>query len=320
MTNSGPQVSILICSRERRKELESLVIELKRMDTSFSYEIVIVEETDCNSPIDGVHYVGHPLADRGIAYARNLALAHARGSFIVFIDDDCAISEHWLDELLEPFKDASIIGVQGGVRVPPTSNAVGWAESLLGFPGGGIRRIFDSCGRIKKTREISTLNCAYRKEIIERIGGFDDRLKYGGEDYLIAKQACDHGCCVFVPNALVIHRPRGSFAHIWTWFVRRGRAEIDVIKTNKQADTDFLSLLKSSLYFKLGLIIPLGAVFGPWLFGLVLMSYSIVQTARVYAAYRSHGIHPRVLLVLPLVKLIMDMAQDWGRIQGMINA
>jgi GT2 family glycosyltransferase len=320
MNSSFPQVSILICSRARRKDLERLVIELKRMQTTYAHEIVVVEETDDPKSIEGVHYIGHALADRGIAHARNLALARARGSFVVFIDDDCAISENWLDALLEPLKNEDIVAVQGGVRIPAISNSIGWAESLLGFPGGGIRRIFDSRGQIQKTREISTLNCAYKKKVIERIGGFDARLKYGGEDYLLAKQACGYGHCVFVPGAAVKHRPRGSLSKIWIWFVRRGRAEIDVIRTRKQADIDVWKLLRSSLLLKILLAIPLGVAFGLWVLGLLLMAYLMVQPARVYGAYQANGVPPHVLLVLPTVKLLMDMAQDWGRIRGITSA
>jgi GT2 family glycosyltransferase len=317
---SNPQVSILICSRNRRKDLKRLVLELKQLNTIYTQEIIIVEETDDPESIDGVHYVAHPVADRGIAYARNLALGHATGRYLVFIDDDCSISENWLDTLLEPFKDAETVGVQGGVQVPATSNSIGWAESLLGFPGGGIRRIFDARGQILKTREISTLNCAYKREVIERIGGFDVRLKYGGEDYLLAKQACGYGRCVYAPGAAVTHTARGRLSKIWIWFVRRGRAEIDVIRTNKQTDTDVWKLLKSSLLPKVLLTIPLSAAFGLWLLGPLLTVYLVVQIARVYGAYRAIGIRPRVLLVLPVVKLFMDTAQDWGRIRGITSA
>ncbi len=152
MTRSNPQVSILICSRARRKDLKRLVLELKQLNTIYTHEIIIVEETDDPKLIDGVQYVAHPVADRGIAYARNLALAHASGSYVVFVDDDCSILPNWLDKLLEPLEEESIVGVQGGVRIPTTSNSIGWAESLLSLPEGCIRRILNSCGQIPETR------------------------------------------------------------------------------------------------------------------------------------------------------------------------
>ena len=81
---------------------------------------------------------------------------------------------------------------------------------MIGFPGGGIRRMIESGGRIEPTTEVSTLNAAYRRKVVEAVGGFDERLKWGGEDDFFAKKACKHGSCLFVPAAVVTHKPRGS--------------------------------------------------------------------------------------------------------------
>jgi len=48
-------------------------------------------------------------------------------------------------------------------------------------------------GEIQETREISTLNCAYRRWVIHQVGGFVKQLKITGEDFVLAKQACQYG-------------------------------------------------------------------------------------------------------------------------------
>ena len=207
-------ISILICSRDRRNEMELLVAEIQRLDSPYTLEIVAVEETDSPRPIEGVKYVAHPVANRGIPYARYLALSNANGRIIIFLDDDCIIREGWLDNLLRPLNDDSIVGVQGGVCVPDDTNPLGWAESILGLPGGGIRRVHLSKGKTQDTREISTLNCAYRRWVIDEVGGFEKQLKITGEDYLLAKQACNYGRCVYVPDAMVSHKARGTLRNI----------------------------------------------------------------------------------------------------------
>jgi len=189
MKNNTNLVSIAICSRNRRKPLANLVHSLKTMKTKYRFEIVVIEETDNAWQVDGVQYIPHGMKNYGIAYARNLALANSNGEIIVFIDDDCSIHANWLNNLLEPFVDNSVAGVQGGVSVPESTNAIGWAESILGFPGGGFKRVLEARGKNQKSREISTLNCAYRRSVFDIIGGFNEKLSYGGEDYLLAKQA-----------------------------------------------------------------------------------------------------------------------------------
>lgn len=314
-------ISVLICSRDRRKDLEKLAGSLKKMDTTHLFEIVIVEETDNPTPIDGVRYIPHPVANRGIPYARNLALANASGQVIVSLDDDCSINYKWLDKLLEPFKDESVVGVQGGVTVPDSANAIGWIESILGVPGGGIRRVLQAKGQVQETKEISTLNCAYRRWVIDRIGGFEKKLKLTGEDYLLAKQACHYGRCLFVPGAMISHKTRGNLIQVWHWFVRRGRAEVDVIRTGKQKDTNFWTVLKGSLIVKLFFLIILTIVCSNWYIFLVSMAilvYGGVQYIRYYKTWKGSSASIMAFVLLPIVKLTMDIAMDWGRFRGIV--
>ena len=312
-------VSILICSRGRHADLERLVASLKAMTLSRPFEIVVVEETDDPSPIAGTQYTSHPLVCRGIPYARNLAVANSSGSIIVFLDDDCLISDGWLNRLLGPLIDSSVVGAQGGVAVPESSNAIGWAESMLGFPGGGIRRVCQARSKLQETKEISTLNCAYRRWVFDKVGGFDERLRYGGEDYLFAKNACVHGRCVFVPDAVVSHRPRGSLAKVFFWFHRRGRAEFILARTGWEIKTFISYWLRSSLLLKILVLIIL-----VWLSStkaLVLFTsiglYYVATFLKYYRDCQGCGAPSESFMILPVVKLIMDLAIDCGRFSSL---
>jgi GT2 family glycosyltransferase len=293
-----------------------------KMETDHSFEVIVVEETDNPVPIDGTSYVPHPIANRGIPYARNLSLANAKGEIIVFLDDDCIIHDGWIDNLLEPFQDDSIVGVQGGVSVPDDTNAIGWGEAILGFPGGNVRRVLETKAEIQETIEISTLNCAYRKWVIDKVGGFEKRLKLTGEDYVLAKKACSYGRCLFVPKAMVSHEARGSLTKIWSWFVRRGRADIDVIRVGKWQKIHFEWLLKSSLSIKLFLLFLLSIVLHDWavlLLVLASLAYGTFQYTRCFHVWRKTRSSIVAFLTIPLVKLVMDLAIDWGRMIEIIR-
>lgn len=315
------RISILIVSHDRRNDLERLVVDLHEMTTSYAFEIIVVEETDHPVPIDGVRYVPHPVANLGISYARNLALAHASCDILVFLDDDCILHDGWLDTLLAPFEDQSVIGVQGGVSVPDSTNAIGWAETILGFPGGGFRRILKAKGGKEKTIEISTLNCAYRKSIVDKVGGFVKSLKFGGEDYVLAKQACRYGDCLFIPQAMVSHHTRGKLSKIWHWFIRRGRAEVDVIKSGTQKETTVWTLARGSLTTKLLCLLLLCAFFphftGYFFFG-AFVYYILLQYVRCYRIWRASNAPVRAFILLPVVKFTMDVAVDGGRLRGLV--
>lgn len=312
-------VSILVCSRGRRSDLEQLVLTLRNMDTHYPTEVVVVEETDNPHPLTGVRYVSHPIANRGIPYARNIAIANASGNLVAFLDDDCIISKDWLNLLLKPFEDPSVVGVQGGVAAPGSSGAIGWAESVLGFPGGGIRRVCQARSKLQETTEISTLNCAYRKWVFDKVGGFNESLLYGGEDYLFAKKACEQGRCVFVPDALVFHHPRENLVKIFLWLYRRGKAEFNLARTGWQAREFFSYWLRSSLILKILLVFGLGSLVSASLsiFGACLVVYYIITFLRYYK-FRGYGVPLAAFLILPLVKIVMDLGIDCGRFRSLL--
>jgi glycosyltransferase involved in cell wall biosynthesis len=315
------KISILICSKNRRRSLEKLVRKLLKLNFDFSVEIVVVEETNAAEPIAGVKYVSHPIINRGIGYARNLALKHADGDLLVFVDDDCKVSQGWLEMLIKPLLlDDDLLGVQGGVTVPEQSNIIGWAETLLGFPGGGLKRILEAGGRLQETQNVSTLNCAYRKSIIQKIGGFDERLASGGEDNLLAKMVCRYGPCNFAPEALVIHQPRGCLRKIWGWFVLRGRSDIELICTGKITQANVINIIRASLLAKIfgsGVVLFITSYVITLFLMLpcALFLYFLFQMLRYYKVWRLSRCGLSVLLTIPIVKITMDIAADYGRLQ-----
>jgi GT2 family glycosyltransferase len=316
-----PRISILICSRGRRLDLEKIVHDLKMMDTIYPFDIVVVEETNNPRPIEGVQYFPHEVKNLGFAHARNISIAKSTGEILVFVDDDCQIKEKWLENLLRPFQDKSVVGVQGGVTVLDGTNVVGWTESILGFPGGGVKRIIEAGGNVQNTIEISTLNSAYRRWVVEAVGGFDGRLKWGGEDYLLAKKACQYGKCLFVPDALVAHRVRGDLVTIWHWFVRRGQAEVGVVRSKEYAGASWGSILRSSLIFKLFSISLLCLLFSVGLIYVIpaaFFFYLVLQYCRHFSIWKKGDAPLKTLLIIPFVKLTMDVAADVGRMKGSV--
>jgi GT2 family glycosyltransferase len=316
------KVSILICSKNRRRMLESLVKDLQQQYSDYSVKIVVVEECDSGAAISGVKYFCHQVSDRGFGYARNLALKNASSDIIVFIDDDCKVLCGWLEKLIQPmFADSSLLGVQGGVTVPKQSNIIGWAESILGFPGGGIKRIVEAKGINIETKEISTLNCAYRRKAIDAVGGFDEQFKLGGEDYILAKQVSNYGKCLFVPSAMVMHESRGCLKKIWSWFVRRGKAEVKVIQSRKYNKANYKSIIRGSLGIKLTLLILAGIFISNFItypFGIIIFIYGFVIYSRYFKIWKSSQVSIFAFVVLPVVKVTMDLATDWGRLKAII--
>ena len=308
-----PPVSLIIITKDRRKDLSKCLSSL----TSLEYpkdklEIIVVEEADRPEIIQGVKYIHIPRENRGWGYARNIGIKNSSHEIIGFIDDDCIVTEEWLNTLVAPFSE-EIGGITGGVRVKD-SNAVGYCENVLGFPNGGLLRIHNSHNRIQKTIYLSTCNCLYKKEVFQRVGNFYDAKKTRGTDSEFAMRAIRHYKCLFVPQAIVYHKPRRNLFKIFKWFVARGRSQITVypLLTNKRKH--LFILLKNSLTIRLAVLALILCLVGHirWF---LLLAFFIIYYLFVFRKYSFQFRYLKrwdTLFLTPIVKLTMDIGMEAG--------
>lgn len=304
---------------DRRELLRQALDSVHRLDyPREKIELVVVEET--SSPEDpGVdRYVVLPRQGRGFAWSRNAALGAASHPLVAFTDDDVVVDPGWLRELVAPFRDPEVAAVAGAVLAQP-SGLLGKTETVLGFPGGGLRRIVRTGDTPTPTRSLSTVNAAARREILNQLGGFSESTGiYGGEDTELFGRLTERYPAVFNPRALVYHRARDSFWGIARWFYRRGISSIALLhlaQTNRfrLALREAWISLSARLAAAVALLVAIGA---PVLLSLSLLGaiYYGVTLVRYRFAWPKMGLP--VLLLTPITKLLMDAAFDAGRVRG----
>lgn len=109
-------VSVLVCTRERPRDLERCLESLVALDPP-AHEIIVVD----NCPATGatrelcarfpVEYVLEP--QPGQSRARNRGLVHATGELVAFTDDDCVVDPGWLSGLAREYADQRVMAVTG---------------------------------------------------------------------------------------------------------------------------------------------------------------------------------------------------------------
>jgi GT2 family glycosyltransferase len=316
-----PTISVLICTKDRRADVARALASLRADGVEReSVEIVVIEETGRPEPIEGVRYVALPPEGRGFAHVRNRAVQAAKGSVLVFVDDDCEVERGWFDALLAPLlADPGLGGAAGAVLVRDC-NAIGYAENILGFPGGGLRYLHAAGGRVVPTTHLSTCNCAYRRAAIEAAGGFSPRAALGGEDSLLAEQVSARWPCRYAPTAVVYHKPRQRLAAIFRWFVRRGRAEIRILPDTTRPATVVRSLVRGSMALR-GLVVAIVLAWLPWPVWLTLPSllgaYYVAMLHR-FAFARRYPSHRQGWWLTPVVKLVADVGAEVGRLREVV--
>src|SRR5262245_6250425 len=313
-----PTVSVLICTKGRRADVPRALTSLRADGVDREgVEIVVVEETGRPEPIAGVRYVSLPPEGRGFAYVRNVAVETAKGSLLVFVDDDCEVERGWFDALLAPLLADPAVGGAAGAVMVRDCNAIGYAENILGFPGGGLRYYDAAAGRVVATAHLSTCNCVYRRVAIETAGGFSPRAALGGEDSLLAERVTARWPCRYVPGAIVYHKPRQRLGAIFRWFVRRGRAEILVLPAKLHPAAVVRDLVRGSILLRaLALVVVMAWLPWPaWPAAPALLSGYYAALLRRFAFARRYPTHRAGWWLTPLVKVVADVGAEVGRVR-----
>jgi GT2 family glycosyltransferase len=165
------------------------------------------------------HGVTYVREDRpGLDIARNRGAAISRGDIVAYTDDDTVLHPSWLYRIEDAF-DAQEIWAVAGLVFPAEleTEAQCLFEKVWSFGRGFQRRDFgtlfysDTRKRASPTWEIGAgANMAFRREVFDKIGGFDERLDVGaagcsGDSEFWNRILHGGGVCRYEPGAVVYH-------------------------------------------------------------------------------------------------------------------
>jgi glycosyltransferase involved in cell wall biosynthesis len=182
--------------------------------------------------------------NQGPAFCRNTGASMALGDILVFTDSDCRVEKDWLKNISTRFADDKTDAVMGRLLID-ASTFLGDSISSLGFPAGGSIG-FDRIWKVDPegyTHSLSTCNFAIKKNVFDKIGGFDTSFPYpGGEDSLLAYQLVKADFKIkYCPEVITYHGARKSFRDFIKWQFRRGISSF-IFSGKISQQKDFLSL------------------------------------------------------------------------------
>ena len=240
-----PSLTVAICTKDRPENLarclESLLkLQKPKSESSSRFEILVVD----NAPSDEqtkelvaslltVRYVREPKP--GLDFARNRGLEEATGDLLAFLDDDVVVDRKWLDGLMEAWAENPDAAAFTGLVLP---YELATEAQILFEERGGFRRGFEKIryGQILPGNPLhpcgagifgAGCNMAFRREILLKLGGFDDALDTGaplpgGGDLDIFYRVIRAGYpLVYEPQYMVFHQHRREYEKLrrqyWTW-------------------------------------------------------------------------------------------------------
>jgi GT2 family glycosyltransferase len=139
-------------------------------------------------------------ANAGPAAARNRGALEARGTIILFTDDDCVPMPDWLDAMIEPFRDPEVVGVRGVYRTRQ--------EALVArFVQIEYQDRYRLMARLPSIDFIDTYSAAFRRDRFLEMTGYDTSFPVAcAEDIELSYRMSARGWkMTFAPAAIVYH-------------------------------------------------------------------------------------------------------------------
>jgi glycosyltransferase involved in cell wall biosynthesis len=203
---SLPHITVVIATLNRPQLLHRCLGALCDQTLRFpAYEIVVVDDGPHRATKAVVHEWRLRCPEFGVRYrcsaeahgpgaARNVGWRAARSAVIAFTDDDCIPASQWLEAGVRRFSQPDVGALWGRILVPLTDQHTDWERNVAGL----------------ERAPCATANCFYRREVLETLGGFDERFTEAWrEDSDLQFQAIARGVTiVHEPQAVVTHPVR----------------------------------------------------------------------------------------------------------------
>ncbi|MDF2759102.1 MAG: hypothetical protein K0S99_1734, partial [Thermomicrobiales bacterium] len=200
-----PSVSVIVVA-EAVVSTHQACIDTVLSETDYpNYELLVLDdETDTErtawlgSMVEQDHRVRVLQVDAGSGRGDriNRGLSAAEGQIVVFLDDDTIVSPGWLTRLTKHLADSSAGLVGPGTNRSPAEAmieiAYADADQFIQF---AQQLAIDHAGEQTPVRVVPLFCAAARRDVLERIGPFDNRYQGGtfqAEDYALRLKAAGY--------------------------------------------------------------------------------------------------------------------------------
>ncbi|MGE5363141.1 MAG: glycosyltransferase [Bacteroidota bacterium] len=231
MLSEDVLLSIIIVNYNVKEFLQNLLRSIEKSSDNVPMEIIVVDNASDDGSVELLRekfpYV-HLIANKenlGFGAANNLALSIAKGRYLLLLNPDTIVQENTFSTLISFFENTPEAGM-AGCKVLNSDGTLQLA-CRRGFPGpwtsfckvSGLSKLFPQSRLFarynltyldeNKTYEVDAISGAFmfmRREVYEKIGGFDQQFFMYGEDLDLCYRTQKAGFKVFyVHSTQIIH-------------------------------------------------------------------------------------------------------------------
>lgn len=181
-------------------------------------EILVIDDASCDETVNiasqfPVKVIRHN-ENKGLAAARNTAIKNSTGDLLASLDADCTPDKDWLKNLIKNFSSEAS-GIGGRLLEPDLDNPVNsWRAIHMNQEWGK-----------NSSKSVSFLfgsNNIFKKDILVKVGGYNESYKNNYEDVDISRRIKAAGYSLaYEPKALAYHLKKDTifslFNTFWNW-------------------------------------------------------------------------------------------------------
>jgi glycosyltransferase involved in cell wall biosynthesis len=305
----GPCLDTLLASRVPTECLEILVVDGMSDDGTRS----VVERYAARYP--GIRLLDNP--QRIVPAALNIGIAAATGEIIIRADAHALYPSEYVPRLVEALETTGADNVGGRiVTLPQNDSPEAWAIALaLSHPFGVGNSYFRIGSDAPRWVETVPYGC-WRREVFDRIGGFDEELVRDQDDEFNYRLLRAGGRILLVPDVVSYYFARdsvrltASMMYQYGYFKPLVARKIGRVMTARQLAPPALVLA-----LLVGLVL---APFSGWVavaWTTLIVSYALAIAAGALTAGRSRGL--RCVVSLLAVFPSLHLAYGWGYLRGL---
>ena len=224
ISNTTPLVSIIVVNWNGRFLLQECLDAILRQTYSH-YEIVLV---DNDSHDDSVCFVQdrYPQVkiialqeNTGFTGGNIAGLQEASGELIVLLNNDAVLTERWLEMMVDALQSDASIGFCSSKIIIAGTDRIDSVGDTFTTAFTGTKMGEHEMESLFTTRRLVPGACAaaviYRRDMLDRIGFFDEVFFFNHEDTDLNLRAWLSGWkCLFVPEAVVFHKVNASVGEL----------------------------------------------------------------------------------------------------------
>jgi glycosyltransferase involved in cell wall biosynthesis len=205
-------VSIIIPTFNGASRIGNCLDALLKQTGGREAEILVVNDGSTDNTAQVVdQYSGVRLitqSNAGPAAARNRGVLDARGTIVLFTDDDCVPIPDWLGAMLEPFNDPELVGAKGVYRTRQKS-------LVARFVQAEYEDRYRLMRRLPTIDFIDTYSAAFRRDRFLEMTGYDTSFPVAcAEDIELSYRISARGGKMkFIPTAIVYHTHPDTLSH-----------------------------------------------------------------------------------------------------------